>query len=731
MAAVRGSGAKAVAGLRRGGPSTLELPPATPRDDSLSLDTFCACLEPLMDTRLSYLEASTLFFNFAAPLAGSSAEAKGELVDASSHVLVYASFRSALVEAAFLKLAAESHPQELFLRRLLAAHDVQEDADMRCGSPIKRVEEAAPDSDSDLAMTEEALVAEAERRAALLRGDDEEATASSSSAAKDSSKSSREARSEKDAKESESGSEEKTSEKAGNAGLNLCTLPLLQTLFDFDPDLRSLFLRCMRGSRDAEEELTWGTLAERNAQLALPQLQRWAHAASLAPALLSEETLEKLFHRYSSKPDASPSSASTSEAVHEDGKRTTDGEDGITQLHSSLHDSTGLTYSAFLRLLTHCAAVVFKADLRRALDSGQQPPPMEELLEQMLARLGLRKRRTVAEQRSAVDTTELRRAHDDRITSLLGDLRSSMARTALPARPKLRPGSAPPRRLPSTAQPPCLVRETVAFPPLPRTVAHLLDAALLCHNTSQYERARCGYDDARAVFLETAAAEDELTRTIFDVCYLNAIGSVHESEGDDVEALAAYMDAKRCALRLPEEHMSVALSYSSIGSVCYHLRCYELGLQCFAHAKALHMGSTPLRLMVAGLNNNLASCFQQLGRTEEALFHFEQAARAMCGPFRLHPRALMIRRNLEAARSTSCRLGMRRSVRPLGLRRRPDDGKLIHSKTGAFRIDAIDLPSNWRLKIKDAKGGKKKRRKKGGKKKKTKKKKKKRKKKAA
>lgn len=114
----------------------------------------------------------------------------------------------------------------------------------------------------------------------------------------------------------------------------------------------------------------------------------------------------------------------------------------------------------------------------------------------------------------------------------------------------------------------------------PAEVGNTMEAGLSYHNASQYAQALDKFDQAEKAWVEHEAKCGGLEETegssssvpaegrLFLCC---ARGSVHESAGNDELALQEYLEGRRCAMQLEAHHPDVAVSYSCIGSVCYHV----------------------------------------------------------------------------------------------------------------------------------------------------------------
>eukprot|EP00163_Fabomonas_tropica_P008670 TRINITY_DN1839_c0_g1_i2.p1 TRINITY_DN1839_c0_g1~~TRINITY_DN1839_c0_g1_i2.p1 ORF type:complete len:107 (-),score=10.38 TRINITY_DN1839_c0_g1_i2:41-361(-) len=87
---------------------------------------------------------------------------------------------------------------------------------------------------------------------------------------------------------------------------------------------------------------------------------------------------------------------------------------------------------------------------------------------------------------------------------------------------------------------PCLIREVLFPPPAPDHVRDLLDVALVQHNQSKYHLAIDTYRKAEVVWKEILADAGADVPQEVDLFFLNAVGSVHESQGSDELAIEHY-----------------------------------------------------------------------------------------------------------------------------------------------------------------------------------------------
>ena len=228
---------------------------------------------------------------------------------------------------------------------------------------------------------------------------------------------------------------------------------------------------------------------------------------------------------------------------------------------------------------------------------------------------------------------------------------------------------------------PCVVREVCRAPDAPLVVENLMEAALSYHNSSQYDLAINAYISARSAWLKIIEAQEgkrgeknideddeettqHLTRDIpprASLFILCGIGSVHESAGNDEMALTCYLDAQRTALsRLSHEDADMAVAYSHLGSVCFHLGRFSTASRCYRVAVSIRqhlLGSA--HPDCAASHSSLGATLCMLGPSSmvEAMYHMKLAAKNLkrqLGP--THPRTVVATRNAERARCRPTRL---------------------------------------------------------------------------
>jgi hypothetical protein len=266
----------------------------------------------------------------------------------------------------------------------------------------------------------------------------------------------------------------------------------------------------------------------------------------------------------------------------------------------------------------------------------------------------------------------------------------------------------PPRSIESSASAhvwhpmPCVLREVCRAPQAPLEVENLMESALAYHNSSQYDLAINAYIAARTTWLDwmefmgastssssSSKKEDEgdedlsdgeierrkhesqdipVRATIFILC---GIGSVHESAGNDEMALTCYLDAQRTALaRLSHDDADMAVTFSHLGSVCYHLGRFSTSVRCFRVAVSIR-----LHLLgrehpdAAALHSSLGAALCMMGPASmvEAMYNFKLAAKMLkkhLGP--THPRTVVAMRNLDRARARPSKFMLRQESTEVG-----------------------------------------------------------------
>ena len=199
-----------------------------------------------------------------------------------------------------------------------------------------------------------------------------------------------------------------------------------------------------------------------------------------------------------------------------------------------------------------------------------------------------------------------------------------------------------------TGPKPSLLKEVIFPPEAPPEVAALLEAALAYHRGQRpdFKRAADTYHKAERVWAELLGDPPVMGKLFL----WNAIGSVHESAGDDEVALSFFMDAKTLAAeKLPGHHPDNALSLANIGAVCYQWGHYGLALRCFdsvMHTRESVLGKQHVDTAVAW--NNVGCCYDCLGESGKARLNFQRALNCMKPQLRLeHPRVSVAMRNLQ------------------------------------------------------------------------------------
>ena len=214
---------------------------------------------------------------------------------------------------------------------------------------------------------------------------------------------------------------------------------------------------------------------------------------------------------------------------------------------------------------------------------------------------------------------------------------------------------------------PCVLREVCRAPDGPLMVENLMEAALAYHNSSQYDLAINAYISARSAWLDAIAVEmgggkieegeegeeegeDELTEeeqeekklqrlermdiparaSIFILC---GIGSVHESAGNDEMALTCYLDAHRIALRrLSHDDADMAIAYSHLGSVCFHLGRFTTASRCYRVAVSIRehlLGDDHPDCAASHSSLGASLCMLGPHAMVEAMYHLKFAAKKL------------------------------------------------------------------------------------------------------
>jgi len=211
---------------------------------------------------------------------------------------------------------------------------------------------------------------------------------------------------------------------------------------------------------------------------------------------------------------------------------------------------------------------------------------------------------------------------------------------------------------------PCVIREIFDAPPCPEEVAVLFEVALTHHNTSNYSMAVEAYMQAQQRWETELMGQFKQADAVSDACMLPmesqlflrlAIGSVFESAGQDEQALAEYLDAKRLAaveVNFPPTHPINATVESAIGTVYVHTAQFDLASDHYLKALSLRervLG--PRHVDTALVLNNVGVCLHCLDRTADALELYTKAEDIFKQYFALeHPRLVTVRRNIQRAK---------------------------------------------------------------------------------
>ncbi len=315
----------------------------------------------------------------------------------------------------------------------------------------------------------------------------------------------------------------------------------------------------------------------------------------------------------------------------------------------------------------------------------------------------------------------------------------------------------PPRNIESSASAhvwhpmPCVLREVCRAPQAPLEVENLMESALAYHNSSQYDLAINAYIAARTTWLDWMEfmgppassskkgneddedlSDGEIERrksesqdipvraTIFILC---GIGSVHESAGNDEMALTCYLDAQRTALaRLSHDDADMAVTFSHLGSVCYHLGRFSISVRCFRVAVSIRLhllGREHPDTAASHSSLGAALCMMGPDSMVEAMYNFKLAAKMLkkhLGP--THPRTVVAVRNLDRARARPSRFMLRQDPTEGGARIKAKKGSQM-PRTLELRDDESRMRPGGQMAAFSGAPGKKKKGKKGkGKKKK-------------
>mmetsp|Transcript_10625 Transcript_10625/g.35558 ORF Transcript_10625/g.35558 Transcript_10625/m.35558 type:complete len:965 (-) Transcript_10625:237-3131(-) len=235
---------------------------------------------------------------------------------------------------------------------------------------------------------------------------------------------------------------------------------------------------------------------------------------------------------------------------------------------------------------------------------------------------------------------------------------------------------------------PCLVREQHFAPPAPHPIGALMETALIHHNSARYKAAVDTYLQACNTWVnlppdhdaaseegegniqergeeEREEEEEEIPQDVEDIngvpkevllFFFIALGSVYESAGLEELALSCYCEAKLIGDQLESKSSSnsdCAISYSSIGSVLFHMGHYQFALLFFKKALAIRQSAlSEVHMDTALLYNNIGACHDMLDQVTEALESFLKAKDVFVYEFGfVHPRTSTVMRNLERIRS--------------------------------------------------------------------------------
>ena len=227
---------------------------------------------------------------------------------------------------------------------------------------------------------------------------------------------------------------------------------------------------------------------------------------------------------------------------------------------------------------------------------------------------------------------------------------------------------------------PCIIREVLRAPSAPLPVENLMEAALSYHNVSHYDAAAKTYAAAREVWMEEenynrqdyidmmreedaeynpdtdAKLDKPLIPPRSEIFLLCSMGSVHESNGNDEMALSLYMEARRTAMtHLDHNDPDVAIPYSHVGSICYHLGRYALSFRCYNVALNIRESALGKRHPdTASLYCNIGCCLCMMGpklliKARYYLRLSEKILKDTLGPY--HIRTSTSSRNVSRVRS--------------------------------------------------------------------------------
>ena len=200
---------------------------------------------------------------------------------------------------------------------------------------------------------------------------------------------------------------------------------------------------------------------------------------------------------------------------------------------------------------------------------------------------------------------------------------------------------------------PCLIREIFLPPPSPPVINTLIESAIVFQNNCNFSMALVSLDKAKAKWLEQDKVET--LRPEIELFFELTRGAIYESCEKDDLALGQYINTKMTSDRLPFNHPDRALVYCGLGSVLHHSGRSGLSLRCYLMAKKIRErtigGDT---IDTATVYNNIAVCFNEIGRFQEGYVYLELAEAIMdatLGPH--HTRTLTVRQNIERIKRQS------------------------------------------------------------------------------
>ena len=264
---------------------------------------------------------------------------------------------------------------------------------------------------------------------------------------------------------------------------------------------------------------------------------------------------------------------------------------------------------------------------------------------------------------------------------------------------------------------PCVLREVSRAPQAPLEVENLMESALAYHNSSQYDLAINAYIAARTTWLEwiertgssgepsnveDGVDEDDLSAeeierrkrlnkdipvraTIFILC---GIGSVHESAGNDEMALTCYLDAQRTALsQLSHDDADMAVTFSHLGSVSYHLGRFTTSVRCYRVAVSIRLhllGREHPDTAASHSSLGAALCMTGPSAMVEAMYNFRLAVKMLKSQLgSTHPRTVVAMRNLERARARPSKFILKQA--------QAEDGSWVKARQGSQMPRTLEL----------------------------------------